>query len=83
MQLASRLGLKVPYTRIKKIDGISLMIIERYDRIKQGSFVKRLHQEDFCQALGYSYDQKYESEGGPKILDCFSMVEANSVNPFD
>lgn len=31
--------------------------------------VKRRHQEDFCQALGYLSKRKYQSDGGPKIRD--------------
>jgi serine/threonine-protein kinase HipA len=41
----------------------------------------RLHQEDFCQALGYLPEQKYESEGGPSLQRCFALLQENSVRP--
>lgn len=41
----------------------------------------RLHQEDFCQALGFSYERKYEGEGGPGLKDCFALLDAKSAQP--
>jgi serine/threonine-protein kinase HipA len=35
----------------------------------------RIHQEDFCQALGYSYRMKYQEHGGPGHKECFSLVK--------
>jgi len=41
----------------------------------------RLHQEDFCQALGYLPDQKYETEGGLSLKQCFALLQAKSIRP--
>ncbi len=41
----------------------------------------RLHQEDFCQAQGYLPDQKYESEGGPSLQQCFALLQGKSIRP--
>jgi serine/threonine-protein kinase HipA len=41
----------------------------------------RLHQEDFCQALGILPDQKYEKEGGPNLKQCFALLRHASVLP--
>jgi serine/threonine-protein kinase HipA len=62
MKLAGQAGLPVPKAKIW--DG-KAFLIERYDRFGTGKNPRRLHQEDFCQALGFGYDQKYQSEGGP------------------
>jgi serine/threonine-protein kinase HipA len=35
---------------------------------------RRLHQEDFCQALGVAAEYKYQNEGGPSVIDCFALV---------
>lgn len=43
--------------------------------------VVRLHQEDFCQALGRMPDRKYENEGGPGFKDCFQILESRSRQP--
>ena len=56
--------------------------MERYDRKRDpGGGVLRLHQEDFCQALGILPDQKYESEGGPKLSQCFLLLRDYSTRP--
>jgi serine/threonine-protein kinase HipA len=80
MALAKEVGLPVPSTTIRKGKD-TLYQIERYDRYRAKTGIIRIHQEDFCQALGVPPDQKYESEGGPKLVDCFSLVRANSVQP--
>lgn len=50
-----------------------LTVVERYDRRRdeKGS-VFRVHQEDFCQALGVLPENKYESEGGPSLAILFT-----------
>jgi serine/threonine-protein kinase HipA len=81
MTLAGRVGLPVPAVFIRKqLD--TLLVVERYDRKRDpGGEMLRLHQEDFCQALGILPDQKYESEGGPKLSQCFLLLKDNSTRP--
>jgi len=54
-----------------------LFVIERYDRNKDGDQVKRLHQQDFCQAIGITSDEKYEAEGGPDLEDVYNLMLEN------
>ncbi len=45
---------------------------------------KRLHQEDFCQALAIPPDKKYQSEGGPSLKECADLLrEVSSVPAID
>jgi serine/threonine-protein kinase HipA len=57
-------------------------LIERYDRRRgeDGNLI-RLHQEDFCQALGFSYGRKYEADGGPGLKACFGLISEQSTQP--
>jgi serine/threonine-protein kinase HipA len=82
MNLARQVGLPVPDARVVDIAGKRVYLVERYDRNKaaDGS-TGRLHQEDFCQALGVPPELKYEKEGGPGFADCFALVDAWSVEP--
>ncbi|MGA1825208.1 MAG: type II toxin-antitoxin system HipA family toxin [bacterium] len=80
MMLAQRSGLNVPDSILQQGDK-NFLIVKRYDRKEEGNKVLRIHQEDFCQALGISYNQKYESEGGPGLSDCFNLLDNNSVQP--
>lgn len=80
MMLARECGLPVPEVTILKGARQSILI-SRYDRkVVEGKLV-RTHQEDFCQALGYSYEQKYQSEGGPGLKECLALLQDNSANP--
>ena len=36
--------------------------------------VERLHQDDFCQALGIVSEHKYQKEGGPSLKQCFALL---------
>jgi serine/threonine-protein kinase HipA len=43
--------------------------------------MRRIHQEDFCQALGVPPERKYASEGGPTFRDCFALLRRVSARP--
>lgn len=81
MLLAKKYGLPVPEATILK-GKQPIYLVERYDRKRdaQGKPV-RLHQEDFCQALGFSYARKYETEGGPNLEKCFSLLLDHGTQP--
>lgn len=81
MMLAARMELPVPEITILHMTE-PLYVITRYDRQhdKQAN-ITRLHQEDFCQALGIVPDMKYEKEGGPSLKDCFELLRNNSIQP--
>ncbi|MGE0087792.1 MAG: type II toxin-antitoxin system HipA family toxin [Desulfococcaceae bacterium] len=82
MMLAKAAGLSVPPVFIRKGTRNAIYIIERYDRIRnQDGSVSRMHQEDFCQAMGLLSHQKYQSEGGPGLADCFDLIRKNSAQP--
>lgn len=81
MSLAKLLELPIPEIQLIKRKE-SLYLIERYDRRKnEKNQLKRIHQEDFCQALGFLSEQKYQSEGGPTLKDCFALVRDHSIQP--
>jgi serine/threonine-protein kinase HipA len=82
MTLAGRIGLDVATTEYRTIGDTRFLLIERYDRsqIDNGNF-QRLHQEDFCQALGKTSAQKYAVDGGPVFRDCFALVRRATARP--
>lgn len=78
MVLARRVGLSVaPVTTGRAGDKVYLMV-ERYDRVIEEGVVRRIHQEDFCQALGRPASEKYEfnqsGRRGPSIADFFDLA---------
>ncbi|VVS92225.1 type II toxin-antitoxin system HipA family toxin [Desulfoluna spongiiphila] len=82
MKLADKAGLSVPQVFIWSHEGVKALIVERYDRFKDDDGVlHRLHQEDFCQALGVMPDRKYENEGGPGYADCVQAINSLCTTP--
>ena len=75
MSLARACDLRV--ARIAKsttIAGAPFLIVERYDRDLTTDPIRRLHQEDFCQALGLPAERKYQQEGGPTIAQSAELI---------
>jgi serine/threonine-protein kinase HipA len=82
MELARACGLNAAPVEIGKVEDIDYLLAERYDRVRdrEGN-IHRLHQEDFCQALGIPSEIKYQSEGGPSLADCFGLIRDASSAP--
>ena len=82
MRLGHALKIDVPKTDIWWIGDTPYFLVERYDRIKEADgTINRLHQEDFCQALGIIPELKYEREGGPGIQESMGLLESFSSQP--
>ena len=84
MHFAAFLGLTVPNVELSDI-GKPGLIVERYDRRSDSEGpLPRLHQEDFCQALGIMPDRKYQVDGGPGFADMATLIRrACSAPPAD
>ena len=65
LQAAKSLGLLVASTSIQSFEDQRALVIRRYDRAVTNQGQVRIHQEDFCQALGIHPSRKYQNEGGP------------------
>ncbi|MFA7578903.1 type II toxin-antitoxin system HipA family toxin [Castellaniella sp.] len=77
MALAEAMQLAPAKSKIHRVLDRSFLLVERYDRLidTQGHW-QRLHQEDFCQALGVVPELKYQNEGGPDLAQCFELVRS-------
>jgi serine/threonine-protein kinase HipA len=79
LHAARELGFLAAYAQICKVQDHEFLLVERYDRTgalkrRVNAKVLRLHQEDFCQAMGVMPEFKYQSEGGPDLAQCFSLL---------
>ncbi|MEM7476188.1 MAG: type II toxin-antitoxin system HipA family toxin [Planctomycetota bacterium] len=84
--LAGSIGLETAKVKLLMVDlpegkQNRIALIERYDRLTENGKLKRLHQEDFCQALGLHPAQKYEKEGGPTLADCAKLIRGHCTIP--
>jgi serine/threonine-protein kinase HipA len=75
MALAGAMQLQPAPSQIHIVDGREFLLVERYDRVMdRAGHRRRLHQEDFCQALGVVPEMKYQNEGGPSLAQCFELI---------
>ena len=85
MRLAAAVGLPVANAEIRRVEDVEYLLVERYDRMRRqspdGAALERLHQEDFCQALGIVSENKYQKEGGPSLKQCFALLREVSSAP--
>ena len=86
MKVAHAIGLRAAKVVTGRVEDVDYLLVERYDRTvaKDGTgveYLERQHQEDFCQALGVSPDNKYQNEGGPSLKACFDLLRELSSAP--
>jgi len=76
MTLAGALKLPVAPVQILRVADRQVLLVQRYDRVPSADGLppSRLHQEDFCQALGVPPEHKYQNEGGPDLAQCFALL---------
>jgi len=75
------LGVEVVDASAQRVAGRDFLLVRRYDRRQSDDAIVRLHQEDFCQALGVPSARKYEAEGGPSLADCFALIRRATAVP--
>lgn len=81
MTLATSIGLPAASVETRRVEDIDYLLVKRYDRKDSGSTIERLHQEDFCQALGIVSEHKYQREGGPSLKSGFDLIRDISSTP--
>ena len=82
MRLAKMMGLDVPETSLGFAGDKPYYLVERYDRhTDDDGTITRIHQEDFCQALGLAPEFKYEREGGSSIAACQQVITDHTARP--
>lgn len=75
LALAGQMKLTVASAAIQRVADHVYLLVDRYDRVRQpDGALQRLHQEDFCQALGIAPEYKYQNEGGPDLGQCFALI---------
>ncbi len=91
MKVARSTGLRTAFANEIEVGSTPCLYVERFDREfdADGNAIRRVHQEDMCQALGVSPVAKYEDNGGPSIADIIRLLRtirgpfmARDVNEF-
>lgn len=80
LKLVAAFGLPVNEAEIHTFGKTKALVIERFDRrwTKDGRLL-RLPQEDCCQALSVPPTRKYQSEGGPGMIDILKLLKGSDI----
>jgi serine/threonine-protein kinase HipA len=73
LDAARRAGLIAVRTEIARFEQETAVVVTRYDRVVADE-VRRVHQEDLCQALGVPPIRKYQNEGGPGVASVSKLL---------
>ncbi|MCB1828506.1 MAG: HipA domain-containing protein, partial [Coxiellaceae bacterium] len=78
-QIANAFGLSTANCSIQHFNDVKTLVVERFDRklSQDQRWIMRLPQEDMCQALGFSPNLKYQSDGGPGIKNIMTCLLAS------
>jgi serine/threonine-protein kinase HipA len=75
LRAAYKLGMPTASSMIMTFGSQRAIVLERYDRYFAKQTVRRVHQEDFCQALGVHPDRKYQrGDGGPGPAQLIALL---------
>ena len=78
-KIAAAFGLPVADCRIAEFADQKVLVVERFDRQlhSSGRYWLRLMQEDFAQATGTPWHKKYQTEGGPGLLQIAGILRSS------
>ncbi|MGE3609138.1 MAG: HipA domain-containing protein [Bacteriovoracaceae bacterium] len=83
LQIAEQLGLKTCKAEILNFEDEQVLCLERFDRVWIDNLLRRVPQEDLCQALGVSPQLKYERDGGPSIFQIMELLKRSNNASLD
>ena len=81
LALARAVGLDAAHAQWREVSGKPFLLAERYDRMSAEGKTKRLHQEDFAQALSIPANRTYAADGGPTFGDSFALLRNAATRP--
>ncbi len=81
LRLAHAVGLTGIEIQLRTVGESRCLIVSRFDRAAGRDGVRRIHQEDLCQALGIDPSErdgraKYEGAGGPALKQAAALLDS-------
>jgi len=83
LRLLKHLGLPVNHAQITTFGQTKALVVERFDRAWSNGCLIRLPQEDCCQALSVPPARKYQSDGGPGMLEIADLLKGSDTPAVD
>jgi serine/threonine-protein kinase HipA len=86
LALARAAGLTSVESELVELGGRQCLIVSRFDREDSEGTVRRIHQEDLCQALAIDPEgargrAKYEDGGGPSLRQLARLLDTYAAEP--
>ena len=81
--LARKLGLTDIDPELVDIGALRCIIVSRFDRRLEAGGVRRVHQEDLCQATGRQEKYQSRGRGGPGLTDAARLLDSYAARPED
>ena len=80
LKLFAAFGLPVADASVETFGKTKALVVTRFDRLwaRDGRLL-RLPQEDCCQALSIPPSRKYQSEGGPDLVQILELLKASDT----
>lgn len=84
-RLLAALGIPVAHCELAQFGDVKTLVVERFDRRLHSSkkYWLRLPQEDFCQATGRPSSAKYETDGGPGLIEISRVLGSSDSREAD
>jgi len=74
LALARAGGLAAARSRILQVEDQTALVVERFDRVRRGREMVRIHQEDFGLALGGAPEVRYPAQGAHGLQDMIALL---------
>lgn len=86
LALAKAAGLTNIEVQLETFGETRCLIVSRFDRVAGSEPLRRVHQEDLCQALAIDPDgqerrAKYEYRGGPRLRQAAELLDTHARDP--
>lgn len=79
LKLMAAFGLPANAVEMRQFGKTKALVIERFDRRTLDGRLLRIPQEDCCQALSVPPTRKYQSEGGPGMVDILTLLKGSDT----
>lgn len=84
-QIIAEYGVPAAACEIRRFGATRTLVVTRFDRAlhPSGAYWMRLPQEDLCQATGTPSSAKYETDGGPGLVEVARILRSSTAREED
>lgn len=80
LTLAQAVGLAAAEARVETFGARPALVIQRFDRVRKGDRLERVHQEDLLSAMGLDPWLKYEAPHAQRLVPAGGFADTNAIS---